>query len=68
MLLDACSSDAFARALIKRSALLKFPILLAAAEKAGLIETVYGEGQTAQERIKGHLSGFAGLGPALDVL
>ena len=68
MLLDACSTDEFARALIKRAALLKFPTILAAAETAGLIETVFGEDQTEQEKIKRHLSGFAGLGPALDSL
>ena len=66
MLLDACSTDAFARALIKRAALLKFPIL-AASETSCLIEG-NGEDQTEQEQIKGHLSCFAGLGPVLDSL
>ena len=65
MLLDACSTDVFARALIKRAALLKFPIL-AASETTFLLEN--GEDQTEQEQIKGHLSGFDGLGPALDSL
>jgi len=65
MLLDASSTDCFARALIRRAAMLKFP-LLAAAETTGWIEK--GEFKTENEEIKGHLSSFADLGPMLDRL
>ena len=66
MLLDACSTDEFARALIQRVALIKFPTLAASETTVYLFEK--GDDQTEQEQIKGHLSGFAGLGPALDSL
>ena len=65
MLLDASSPDLFARTLIDRATCLKLP-LVAASCMTKYIST--GTCVHEKEEIKGQLSDFKALGPALDRL